>query len=112
MQDPDGDGVSNLNEYNAGTDPTYDDYNTAPETPEIIAPAQNDLVSLTPELRIDTFYDPDPGDAHLKTQWQIFDQQTDACVFDVQTTNRLTSLSVPVLITGCIHYLLLSGAIF
>jgi hypothetical protein len=97
-EDPDGDGVNNLDEYQAGTDPTVDDYNAAPETPIILAPANNDLVSLTAVLQTDDFYDPDNGDFHLKTQWQIFDQQTDVCVFDVETATSLTTLSVPKLI--------------
>ena len=40
------------------------------------------LVSMTAEIRTDEFYDPDNGDTHRKTQWQIFDDLSDTCVQD------------------------------
>ena len=66
--DPDGDGVSNLEEYNAGTGPyTYEDL-SVPEAPVILTPLDNETVSLSPELTTDEFYDPDTGDFHAETQ--------------------------------------------
>jgi hypothetical protein len=66
--DLDGDGVNNLDEYNAGTDPT----NSRPETPTLSSPIDNDTIeSLTPELQTGDFSDPDGDDTHAQTQWQI-----------------------------------------
>jgi hypothetical protein len=97
-EDPDGDGVSNIDEYNNGTDPTQDDYNSVPERPVILTPENNDVVSMTPEFQAAEFYDPDSGDIHLKTQWQIFDELSDTCLFDTQTSSSLTALALPKLI--------------
>jgi hypothetical protein len=97
-EDSDGDGVSNIDEYSAGTNPTDNYFNDAPHAPVVLAPDNNNLVGLTPVLQIEDFYDPDYGDSHLKTQWQIFDQLSDECVFDVQTPTALTSVTVPRLI--------------
>jgi hypothetical protein len=97
-EDPDGDGVSNIDEYLAGTDPTIDDYNDAPDAPVVLSPDNNDTVSLMPVLQTEKFYDPDNGDSHLKTHWQIFDELSDDCVFDVETSTSLTSLTLPKLI--------------
>jgi hypothetical protein len=72
--------------------------NDAPDAPVALSPANNDMVSLLPVLQTAEFYDPDNGDSHLKTQWQIFDQLSDDCVFDVETPTSLTALTVPRLI--------------
>ena len=96
--DPDGDGVSNFEEYNAGTGPfTYEDQ-SPPEAPVILVPMDNDIVSLTPELMTDGFYDPDSGDVHGETQWQIFRESDNFCVLDVTSPSSLTALQVPKLI--------------
>ncbi len=96
--DPDGDGVSNLEEYTAGTGPyTYEDP-SVPETPVILTPLDNEIVSLSPELMTDEFYDPDTGDVHAESQWQIFRASDNFCVLDVTSPSSLTSLQVPKLI--------------
>ena len=69
-----------------------------PLAPLIFAPANNELVSLTPELLLEDFYDPDSDDTHWKTQWQIFDEYRQICVFDIETTSSLLSVTVPKLI--------------
>jgi hypothetical protein len=97
-EDSDGDGVSNIDEYIAGTNPTDNYSNDAPHAPVVLAPDNNNLVGLTPVLQTEDFYDPDYGDSHLKTQWQIFEQLSDECVFDVKTPTALTSVTVPKLI--------------
>jgi hypothetical protein len=97
-EDSDGDGDSNIDEYIAGTNPTDNYVNDAPYVPVVLAPDNNKLVGLTPVLLTEDFYDPDYGDSHLKTQWQIFDQLSDECVFDVETPTALTSATVPKLI--------------
>jgi hypothetical protein len=97
-EDSDGDGVSNIDEYIAGTNPTDNYSNDAPHAPVVLTPDNNNLVGLTPVLQTEDFYDPDYGDSHLKTQWQIFEQLSDECVFDVKTPTALTSVTVPKLI--------------
>ena len=98
-EDPDGDGISNLDEYLGGTIPvngSSDDMNrTPPHAPFIIGPANADLVSMTPELQLEDFYDPDSGDTHLKTQLQVFDELTDTCILDIETSGPLVSITVP-----------------
>jgi hypothetical protein len=96
--DPDGDGVSNLDEYTAGTSPyTYEDL-SVPDAPVILNLMDNELVSLTPDLTTDEFYDPDIDDTHAASRWMIFRASDDFCVFDVTSTTALTSLKVPKLI--------------
>ena len=96
--DPDGDRVSNLEEYTAGTGPyTYEDL-SVPEAPVILTPLDNETVSLSPELTTDEFYDPDTGDFHAESQWQIFRASDNFCVLDVISPSSLTALQVPKLI--------------
>jgi len=96
--DPDGDRVSNLEEYNAGTGPyTYEDL-SVPEAPVILTPLDNETVSLSPELTTDEFYDPDTGDFHAESRWQIFRASDNFCVLDITSPSSLTSLQIPKLI--------------
>ena len=98
--DLDGDGVSNLNEYIAGTDPAQLPGNHAPDQPVLSLPTDGaSAVSLTPELKINAFSDEDSGDTHLKTQWQISANDSfSSLVFDVTGNTVLTSLIVPELV--------------
>jgi hypothetical protein len=96
--DPDGDGVSNREEYIAGTGPyTYEDP-SVPDAPVILTPLDDEIVSLTPELTTDEFYDPDIDDVHAGSRWQIFRASDNFCVLDVTSPASLTSLQVPKLI--------------
>jgi len=98
--DLDGDGVSNVNEYIAGTNPTQTPGNHAPDEPVLSLPTDStSAVSLTPELLISTFSDPDSGDTYLNTQWQISTNDTfSSLVFDKTGNQDLTSLIVPELV--------------
>jgi hypothetical protein len=96
--DPDGDGVSNINEYESGTDPNNDEDNIKPYPPELVAPYDDETVSLKPLLETGEFYDPDINDVHDQTQWQIIRAEDEFVVFDVTTESSLTSLTVPRLI--------------
>ena len=96
--DPDEDGVSNLDEYIAGTGPnTYEDL-SVPDAPVMLTPLDNEFVSMTPELTTAEFYDPDIDDTHAASRWMIFKAADNFCVFDVTTTTSLTALRVPNLI--------------
>jgi len=96
--DPDGDGVSNINEYNLGSEPNYNENNFAPDPPQLMNPGNYDIVGLTPLLETDEFYDPNTDDVHSQTQWKIIRVQDEFCVFDVTTNSSLTALKVPKLI--------------
>ena len=97
-EDLDDDGVSNIAEYNAGTNPA-DQPNHAPDQPTLSSPADTDTdVSLTPDLQTQAFSDPDSGDTHAATDWQISTDEanfSDHLVFDVSCDTHLTSLVVP-----------------
>jgi chitinase len=93
--DPDGDQVTNINEYNLGTAPNNYEGNFKPETPELLAPDNYATVGLTPQLETGEFNDPNYNDVHSKTQWVITRAFDDVCVFDVTTAASLTSMIIP-----------------
>ena len=96
--DPDGDEISNINEYNLGSEPNYNESNFAPDSPQLLNPANYQTVGLTPLLETDEFYDPNIDDVHSQTQWKITRAHDEFCVFDVTTNSSLTTLNVPKLI--------------
>ena len=96
--DADGDGRSNLDEYLAGSDPMVPQDNFEPDTPTLTAPANQQMVELTPVLKTNAFQDPDSGDFHAATRWQIFRESDDVCVFDITSEYSLTELQIPKLI--------------
>jgi len=96
--DADGDGLSNLDEYLAGSDPVVPQDNFEPDAPTLAAPANQQMVELTPVLKTNAFQDPDSGDFHAATRWQIFRESDDVCVFDITSEYSLTELQIPKLI--------------
>jgi len=98
VQDPDSDGASNIDEYRAGTIPTMDTFNSAPDAPAPYLPFDYDRVDSAPILETYEFYDPDDGDTHSETRWQIIRTADNVCVFDVTSSLSLTSLTVPRLV--------------
>lgn len=71
--------------------------NSAPLTPTLAFPANGSIdVSLTPSLTANTFSDPDTGDTHLQTEWQISTSNdfSTSILYEKSRVN-LTSLSVP-----------------
>jgi hypothetical protein len=93
--DPDGDDVSNINEFNLGTAPNHSEGNFKPDTPALLMPENDATVSLTPQFDTDNFDDPNANDDHAKTQWVVVRAFDDVCVFDVTSNASLTSLTLP-----------------
>jgi hypothetical protein len=96
--DPEADGISNLNEYLGGTDPIAFEEFFEPEQPDLLSPADEEVVSLTPLLRTGAFSDPDLNDIHRTSRWQIYRSDNQVCVFDKSSQEALTELVVPELI--------------
>jgi hypothetical protein len=97
-EDPDGDGISNLEEYLGGTDPHLSVNNQPPDRPLLLLPEDTESVNLTPVLQTDSFSDPDASDTHIKSRWQILREQDDVVVLDVTSPSSLTALDIPKLI--------------
>jgi len=96
--DSDGDGLSNLDEYHAGTNPVVPQNNLEPDAPTLASPINQQVVELTPVLKTNTFFDPNSGDFHSATQWQIYRKADNVCIFDITSEYSLTQLQVPTLI--------------
>ncbi len=96
--DPDQDGLLNIDEYHLGSEPNRKEDNIEPDPPALIAPENHEIVSLTPELKTDEYYDPDIDDVHSQTQWEIIRAEDEYIVFDVTTDSSLTAMTVPKMI--------------
>jgi hypothetical protein len=78
---------------------TIEQLNQPPNPPSNILPAAGATgVSLTPTLSSPDFSDPDPGDTHAASQWQV---ATSSCFCGIPTfdsgrdTTNLTSITIP-----------------
>jgi hypothetical protein len=92
--DVDGDGLSNLDEFRADTNPTTAPANIAPDAPVIDDPIQIDRVNLTPVLIAGMYVDTDYDD-HLQSEWQISTESDfSTLVLDETTRNQLTAYTV------------------
>jgi len=82
--------------------------NFKPDTPVLSSPTDGETgVSLTPELQTDAFSDPDTGDTHAQSQWQMStDGDFSSLLLDIISSSHLTSLSVPqfILDDGATYY--------
>lgn len=96
--DPDSDGATNFEEYQAGTNPNFYEDHSAPYTPVLLMPLDNEIVSLTVELTTDEFYDPDVGDFHAGSQWQIVREDDGSIVFEQTSDKSLTSITISKLV--------------
>ncbi|MCK4390153.1 MAG: hypothetical protein KAV83_07955 [Desulfobacterales bacterium] len=77
--------------------PSPEGSNNPPDQPTLSLPADTASdVPLAPTLRTESFSDPDPGDVHLLTRWQISNAADfSQLVLDVSSHSFLTSLAVP-----------------
>ena len=69
--------------------------NAAPYQPEPRSPFNGDVVSTPFNLTTADFMDPEAGDSHLKTQWQIFDKTSGSCVLNIMSESYLTTVAIP-----------------
>jgi hypothetical protein len=92
--DADGDGVTNLNEFQSDTNPTTAPGNTAPDAPVIDGATQIELVTLTPVLVSGAYFDLD-NDDHLQSQWQISTESDfSTLILDDTSETQLTAYTV------------------
>jgi hypothetical protein len=96
--DSDGDGLSNLDEFYAGSDPVVPQGNLEPDAPALTAPVNQQVPELTPVLKTNQFSDPNSGDFHSATQWKIYRESDNVCIFDITSEYSLTNLEVAKLI--------------
>ena len=95
--DLDQDGISNRDEYRAGLEPDDPGVGVAPSPPELLFPVSYTQVERNPLLDAGYFSDAD-GDAHITTQWQVYDSGSGNCLLDVVTNRWLNLLRVPLLL--------------
>ena len=95
--DLDGDGISNRDEYRTNLEPDMAGTGTPPDAAAVVSPEAGSTTSDRQPTLVAEAYADDDGDAHIATQWQIFDD-TGACVMDVITDRSLSSLTVPMLL--------------
>ena len=69
-----------------------------PEPPQLLAPNDYEITSLTPLLETGRLTNPDIDEVHRRTQWMITRDVDELCVLDVTTDAALTALQVPKLI--------------
>jgi hypothetical protein len=72
--------------------------NHPPAAPQVLAPAVKAVTTLVPVLQTNAFIDPDAGDSHAQTRWQIVQVSNSLVVLDVTSAEELTALAVPSLL--------------
>ncbi|MBR9985933.1 MAG: hypothetical protein KFF68_08490 [Desulfosarcina sp.] len=92
--DADGDGWTNLEEFQADTNPTTAPANIAPDAPVIESTVQVDRVDLTPVLVSGFYFDTDHDD-HYQSRWQISTESDfSTLVLDETSQKQLTAYTV------------------
>jgi hypothetical protein len=101
--DLDGDGWTNLTEFQMDTDPMTVPGNTAPDAPVVDTPVQIGRVGLTPVLVSGEYFDSN-NDAHRQSNWQISTRDfsriepdeniEEYLVLDITTQSHLTAYTV------------------
>ena len=75
-----------------------DQSNLPPDAPLLISPVKDSLMSAMAVLQTGPFNSPAAGTSHGQTRWQLFRDEDDACVLDIQSPAALTSFTVPKLV--------------
>jgi hypothetical protein len=70
----------------------------APDAPLLTSPIEDSVVSAMAVLQTGPFNSPVAGTAHAKTRWQVFRDEDDICVLDIQSATALTRLPLPKLV--------------
>jgi hypothetical protein len=70
----------------------------APDAPILVSPVNDEVVSAMAVLKTAAFRTAVAGATHAQTRWQMFRDEDDACVVDIQSTTALTGLTVPKLV--------------
>jgi hypothetical protein len=70
----------------------------APEAPVLAFPFNDAVVRPLLTLKTDPFHTTAAGVTHAKTRWQIFREDDEACMLDIQSGKALTDLTVPKLV--------------
>ena len=92
--------TDNQNSYNGSTEPDtkpeiQNSDNRVPVYP-VPAASMGDSPLLGPvELAVNGFFDPDAGDYHSKTQWQVYRTEDKVCVLDSLSSSYLTVFRIP-----------------
>ncbi len=102
--DMDEDGIDNITEYQFDTDPAFPEsdpedlaYNNAPYTPGLSLPADESIdMVLIPEFHVNSFLDPDQGDLHALTDWQVsLVSDFSSLVLERRSNMSLVSTTIP-----------------
>ena len=72
-----------------------DENPNAPAAPVLISPVAEVVVDPMTVLKAGAFRSPVAGVTHVKSRWQIYREDDDACVLDVTSKYAKTSLNVP-----------------
>jgi hypothetical protein len=75
-----------------------DQSNLAPDAPLLTSPVEDSVVSAMAVLQTGPFNSPEAGTTHAQTRWQVFRDEDDAYVLDIQSTTALTIFAVPKLV--------------
>ena len=105
-QDADGDGVTNLAEFMAETNPTAAPGNTGPDAPVVDTDLKAEQTGLAPVLVAGDYFDTD-NDSHYQTRWQISTESNFATlILDETCQTQLTTYTVGpmVLDTDTVYY--------
>ena len=96
-RDSDGDGIGD----NADPDDNNngiadgDENPNAPAAPVLISPVAEVVVDPMATLKAGAFRSPVAGVTHVRSRWQVYREDDDACVFDVTSKYAKTGLNVP-----------------
>ena len=70
----------------------------APEAPLLVSPVNTAVASVMAILETGAFRTAVTGTTHAKSRWQVFRDEDDACMLDIQSATALTRLTVPKLV--------------